>query len=345
MVALGDLTDADRRICLASLFSILAESIGSETATPTTPSDQELWNAYLSAFWLRPETALVLYAEAMAIRSVVATPGKHWLDLGCGDGVHAALYSGWKFDSVFDVFQSLDLTAADIYHHWNAGQFEAHIETPGERIDCGIDIKSTAVQRATALNVFSQVHQADATRLPLADASVKTIFSNMLRDLGDPLPGALAECRRVLSDDGSLLISAMTPAYAPHLHFAPAARRAEAAGDLQKAQDLLRLDRGRSVFCQRQLSISDWQSLLNQQGLTVRSVRAIVGPAIIKFWDIGLRPFSIQLLKQREAWKNSNVLAAVKPAMVRLLASTLEPLVQNLTAGEPCMNLLVVGKI
>lgn len=344
VVALGELTDADRRVCLASLFSVLAETLSRESIEPATTWDRELWAAYLSAFWLRPETALILYAEALAIRNAVPTPGKNWLDLGCGDGVHAALYSGWRFDPIFDVFQSLDLSAADIYHYWNANDFQAPFAARGTKIDFGIDIKPTAIQRATALNVFSDVQQADATRLPLVDRSVQTIFSNMLRDLGDPLSKALAECRRVLTDDGTLLISAMTPAYSRHLHFAPAARRAEAEGDSQRARDLLRLDRGRSVFCQRQLSVSAWQSVLNEQGLTVRSVHPIVGPAIIRFWDIGLRPFSIPLLKQRESWKNSNVLAAVKPGMLEMLSAALEPLLQNLTADEPCMNLIVAGK-
>jgi SAM-dependent methyltransferase len=344
VVALGELTDADRRVCLASLFTVLAETLGTETVAPATVPDRELWNAYLSAFWLRPETALILYAEAIAIRNAVKTRSGNWLDLGCGDGVHAALYSGWRFDPAFDVFQSLDLAAADIYHHWNADDFTATAATHGTKIDFGIDIKPTAIQRAAALNVFSNVQQADATRLPLPDRSVKIVFSNMLRDLGDPLPAALAECQRVLSDDGLLLISAMTPAYSQHLHFAPAARQAEAAGESQRAKTLLRLDRGRSVFCQQQLSVSQWRSLLSERGLAVKSVHPIVGPAIIRFWDIGLRPFSIQLLKQRESWKNSGALPQIKPAMLQLLSAALEPLLQNLTAGEPCMNLIVAGK-
>jgi SAM-dependent methyltransferase len=344
VVALGDLTKSDRMVCLSALFSILAETLEQKSNSETLP-DVELWNAYLSAFWLRPETALILYAEAMAIRNAVQTPGKNWLDLGCGDGVHAALYSGWRFDPVFDVFQSLDLSAADIYHHWNSDDFQAGIAQRGTKIDFGIDIKPTAIQRATALNVFSSVQQADATRLPLADRSVRTIFSNMLRDLGDPLPSALSECGRVLSDDGQLLISAMTPAYSQHLHFAPAARLADAAGDLQRARDLLRLDRGRSVFCQRQLSVADWQALLNQAGMRVKEVSPIVGPAIIRFWDIGLRPFSIPLLNQRDAWEKSGVLSQVKPGMVQLLSTALAPLLRNLTAGEPCMNLIVAEKI
>jgi SAM-dependent methyltransferase len=342
VVALGDLSDADRRVCLSALLQMLADGLKNEPAPVPALHDGALWLAYLSAFWLRPETALILYAEALAIRS--ASTGSPWLDLGCGDGIHAALYSGWRFDPVFDAFQSLDISAPDIYHHWDEKDFAVSTTTRGPTVAHGIDIKSTAVDRAKALGIFASIRQSDATRLPIADKSIRTIFSNMLRDLGEPLPAALQECRRVLTDDGTLLISAMTPAYARHLHFAPAAREAQARGDEKNAQDLLRLDRGRSVFCQRQLSVEDWKRLLAEHGLQLKSVHPIVGPAAIRFWDIGLRPFSIALLKQRAVWKNAGVLGQVKSGMVDLMAQALEPLIRQLALGEPCMNLLSVGK-
>ncbi len=287
---------------------------------------------------------MILYAEALAIRSVANLTAHPWLDLGCGDGIHAALYTGWRFDPTFDAFQSLDLTASDIYHHWNPADFSAPVVAHGPVVACGIDIKDTAVHRAKTIGVFASAQQADATKLPLPDRSARTIFSNMLRDLGDPLPAALDECRRIMTDDGTLLISAMTPAYARNLYFAPAARDAAAAGDNNKARDLLRLDRGRSVFCRQQLSVTDWQSLLASHGLKITAVKPIVGPAIIRFWDIGLRPFSIALLKQRKAWKDSGVLAAIKPGVISFLARSLDPLVRDLTTGEACMNLLAVSK-
>ena len=256
--------------------------------------------------------------------------------MGCGDGIHAAIYSGWRFAENFDAFQSLDLTAADIYHHWNAEDFKVDVVTAGKLIDYGIDIKPTAIHRATALGVFHTVKQSDATDLPLPDRSVGVIFSNMLRDLGDSLPTALDECGRVLMEDGTLILSTMTPAYAANLYFAPAASRAESAGDAALAEQLLRLDRGRSVFCRQQLSTDDWQALLARHGLKIIAVQPVAGPAVIRFWDIGLRPFSIQLLQQRGS------LQLIKPAAIEFLAQCLEPLAANPAAGEPCMNLLAV---
>jgi len=329
VVALGNLTNDEQRTYMAALLDVLGESLKATSNSAPASHDKALWHAYLSAFWLRPETAMILYAEALAIRDITNSSSQHWLDLGCGDGIHAALYSGWRFDPTFDAFQSLDPLAADIYHHWDPNDFTATVTTRGQQIAHGIDIKDTAVARANALGPFSNTHQADATHLPLPDRSVRTIFSNMLRDLGDPLPAALEECRRILTDDGTLLLSAMTPGYAENLYFAPGARRAQADGDDDRARQLLRLDRGRSVFCQRQLSVDEWQTLLSEHGLKVTTVRPIVGPAIIRFWDIGLRPFTIALLHQRQIWKTAGALPTIKPAIVDFLAKTLDPCCGN----------------
>jgi len=345
VAALQDLDDADLSLCRSALFQILADVTGSPASQADASHDRSLWESYLSAFWLRPETALILYAEAMAVRSINDRTLAPWLDLGCGDGVHAALTAGWTFDPYFDAFQSLDLAAKDIYHHWNPDHFDAKIVNRGRTIDHGIDIKPTAVARAGALGVFGRVGCADARALPLADESVGTIFSNMLRDLGDPLPAALRECRRVLKPGGLLLLSAMTPLYASSLHFVPAAREAEAAGNPELARRLLRLDRGRSVFCQRQLSLPQWQALFGECGLQLVEALPIVSPAVIRFWDVGLRPFSPALLRQRQAWGDAGVLSAFKPAAVKFISAQLDPLLRQLNSGNThCMNLLVVTR-
>jgi len=345
VVPLHELDARDHRRCLAALFQILGEQSIKAMTTEGGPADPDLWRAYLSAFWLRPETALVLYGETLAIRAsgLDASSGP-WLDLGCGDGIHAAIYSGWRFDEVFDAFSSLDLGAADIYNRFDPAEFDVKVTREGRRIDYGLDIKATAVARAKGLGVFADVRQADATSLPLGDGSVGVIFSNMLRDLGEPLSAALKECRRVLRDDGTLLISTMTPTYAGSLYFAPAGKAAADAGDADAARELLKLDRGRSVFCQRQLTGGQWRELLGGTGLRLRRKQTIVGQQVIRFWDVGLRPFTHALLARREAWVRAGVLREVKRSLLDGLEYMIAPLVRSLTAGIPCMELLEIGK-
>jgi SAM-dependent methyltransferase len=344
VVALHELDETDQRRCLSALFEVLREPLGHKGTGGESRVDAELWGAYLNAFWLRPETALILYAEALAIRSMNLASAGPWLDLGCGDGIHAALYSGWRFEAAFDAFSCLDLSATDIYNRFEPAEFSAPIERSGRRIEYGIDIKPTAVARAKALGVFENVQQADATALPMDDSSVGVIFSNMLRDLGEPLGAALPECSRILRKDGVLLLSAMTPAYAEHLYFAPAAHRAEQGGDSATAAELLKLDRGRSIFCQQQLSLEQWANLFENAGLRLFSARTIVGPAIIRFWDVGLRPFAHALLAQRQTWLDAGILPAVKRSLLSGMNYLLRPLLDSLVEGTPCMQLLEVRK-
>jgi SAM-dependent methyltransferase len=344
VVPLHEFDDRDHRRCLAALFEVLsAESTRAMVSTGLV-ADPELWSAYLGAFWLRPETALVLYGEALVIHSLKLESSRPWLDLGCGDGIHAALYSGWRFDPAFDAFSCLDLAAPDMYNRFDPAEFSASVVKSGRKIEHGIDIKHTATARAAALGVFADVRQADATALPLADKSVGVIFSNMLRDLGDPLPAALAECRRVLRDNGTLLLSTMTPFYAQNLYFAPTAHRAEVEGEHEAAKRLLKLDRGRSIFCQRQLNQEQWAELLAKAGLSLHATHPCVGESVIKFWDIGLRPFIHQLLAQREIWRSAGVLSTVKASLLAGLQYLLAPLASSVSSGLPMIELLEIRK-
>ena len=340
VVALGDLTEEDYAHCRSALFHLLA-TMGPHSPSETSP----LWLRYLSAFWLRPETALICFAEARALREIASDRRDRWLDLGCGDGIHSALAAGWSFDDAFDAFQGLDLAAADIYHHWDPARFGAEVTERGETIAIGCDIKETAIERSRALGVFDRLILADATELPIDAGSIDGIFSNMLRDLGPTLGPALAECCRVLSDDGRLYISAMTPHYADNLYFAPLAQKSVSDGLPEEyVRFLLRLDRGRSVFCRQQLSAEKWNELLHEAGLEVVRTVPLVGAKTIKFWDVGFRPFSVQLIEQAQKWREQGVLKAVKPPMVTLLDTLLRSLTVDRGEEVPCMNLLEIAK-
>ena len=340
VIGLNALSEGDKRLCLSHLFEQLAASTGDPRLGEAV--DEELWRAYLSAFWLRPETAIVEYREALAIRE--AAPGHgSFVDLGCGDGIHTAISRGFRFDESFDAFQSLDLAKADAYDAFDPTQFYAGVVARSRPADVGLDIKPTAIARATALGAISRVERADATRLPLETASVGTIFSNMLRDLGEPLDAALAECARVLNPEGTLLLSTMTELYAQSLVFSPAAHRADVAGDRLAAEQLLRLDRGRSVFCRRQLSAAQWGALLAKHDLHVSRAVPILSTEATRLWDVGLRPFSADILAWRQRVGRDELLA-VKRVALPILDRILRPIVARAGEGEPCMQLLVVRK-
>lgn len=348
VVGLGELTDADRERCMGALWEVLAGAGRGGGAGQDADDGGELFAAYLSAVWLRPETALIQYAEARGMqrlreRGVVS--GMTDLDLGCGDGVHAAIMAGWRFGVGFDVFQSLDLGAKDLFDRYEPSEYAVEIARKGQTVADGLDIRASAVGRAGAIGVFGTVHKASATAMPIDAGSVSVAFSNMLRDLpGEVLAGALAEVRRVLTPGGAVAVSAMTPAYRDALYFEPAARAAAARGDEAEARALLKLDRGRSVFCRQQLTIEQWRETFARAGLELVADEPIVGPGAIRFWDVGLRPFAVPLIAQATMWRKAGVLGTVKPGLLAAMARLLEPVRRNVAAGEPCMRLLVARK-
>src|SRR4051794_15266368 len=78
VVGLHELTDRDREICSGALMEVLGAAMQSGGAGEAI--DEDLWNAYLSAQWLRPETALIQYGEALAIRKLTRDGLARWLD-------------------------------------------------------------------------------------------------------------------------------------------------------------------------------------------------------------------------------------------------------------------------
>jgi len=108
----------------------------------------------------------------------VATPPARVLDLGCGPGhAAAAMRQRWKSAQVV----ALDLAA------------------PMLRL-----IKPTWLRPIQRVN-------ADARALPLADASIDLLFSNLCVQWIDDLPALFDECRRVLRPGGYFAFSTFGP--------------------------------------------------------------------------------------------------------------------------------------
>jgi hypothetical protein len=132
----------------------------------------------------------------------------------------------------------------------------------------------------------------------------------------------------------------MTPEYQKCLYFAPGARAADASGEHELARRLARLDRGRSVFCQRQLTLDQWDALAHEYGLKVTGAEPVAGRGMIRFWDVGLRPFFTSLLRLREQWQQAGNLPCVKASALELLEGLLSPLLSDRVSQPYCMHLV-----
>lgn len=326
---LDDMDPEDFRIAadaLAKTLSPAMQNLPTETPDARTSA---LLDEYLNLHWLRPETALWQTLDARALnhwrRQYVRQP---LLDLGCGDGTHAAVMFGTRFDAGFDVFASLRLRAADIYDAFDARSYRPRIASYGERVAFGIDIRPNMVRRAEALGTYLHTLLGDATNLPLHRDAVRTVFSNVIRDFPDQTcQVALREISRVLQPGGCLILPAPAPDWRDQLYFYPAARALNERGDHRAAARMAGLDRGRSVSFAQQKSRDAWGDCLADAGLEIIDCRPTHAPQVVRFWDVGLRPFSVPLL----GWVNSldaearslikrSFIATVKPLLARLLS-------------------------
>lgn len=50
-----------------------------------------------------------------------------------------------------------------------------------------------------------------------------------------------------------------------------------------------KLDNGKSFFCRQQLSIKEWNNILNKNNFKIIEYHNYMSEKLLKFWDIGLR--------------------------------------------------------
>jgi len=334
---------------LASYVSALMQALASDTSKQdgnVSEDDGELLRSYLSAFWLRPETALLQAAEARIVRKILdKVESEPFLDLGCGNGVNTSLLLGWRFNEPFDVFSDLDLNAADVYDVATKDQKDVSIASAGQKINYGVDIKASMIKRAAALGSFEDARVADATDLPFKDDEISFIYSNLLRDFdGAVLEKVLAECQRILKPGGHLVFSAPTENYQDNLHFFQKAKQYEADGNLELAKENYLLDRGRSTFCSQQVPLQEWHDRLAEYGLDIISSTGYGNRDLLMFWDTGLRPFTHLLVPWLDTLKNSGGREAIKAAAVALEEKLLTPVFAANASAKDCAFQVIVAQ-
>jgi SAM-dependent methyltransferase len=340
---LADLASDDLRLCLDNLLEVLLA--GRRAIGNVAVQDEALFNAYLSTFWLRPETALLQYCECRIVAPLLKMASEPFLDIGCGNGVHTSLLRGWRFTDDFDVFLDTDLSAADIYNAMPRSAQPVGIAQRGQSIDYGIDIKPAMVEQARRLGTFQSVTTADALNLPFADGQIGCIYSNVLRDFEQTLDPALCECARILRPGGHLILISPTETYQEKLFYLPRVKALREQGQIDRAERYERLDRGRSIFCRQQAPIGLWQDRLRRCGFELIRSNPFASRSLLEFWDTGLRPFSTQLIASANALRGTGGFLPAKRGIVSAMRSLLAPFVADVQdEADGAFRVLVARK-
>lgn len=247
---------------------------------------------HLNVSWLRPESALW---DAIASEELSAFPPRESsLDLGCGNGLFSFITAGGAFGPGYDWFVHSKTAGfaenQDIYDVRLRNDPGRHITArPRWRFSFGFDHKANLLSQASRLGLYRGVRRGDANaRLPFPDEAFGSVFSNILYWLRDP-GKRLAEIRRVLVPGGRAILCVPDPRFI---------RVCESYQWRRRGSRLLQLiNRGRSESVLWTVSRDGIKSLARRAALRVAHHSTYLSDAVLRFWDVGLRPLSPPLIE------------------------------------------------
>ncbi|MCX5788603.1 MAG: methyltransferase domain-containing protein [Elusimicrobia bacterium] len=246
---------------------------------------------HLNVWWLRPEQALWdAVASDVIAKEPVRSPS---LDLGCGNGIYSFIQAGGSFGPGYDWFSNATASGfrknKDSYDVPLAVDPADHIaRKPRMRFDFAFDHKQNLLDQAARLGLYEKALCGDAqSRLPFADGSLATVFSNILYWLRDPA-ARFAEIGRVLRPGGRALLCLQDPRFKAICESYQWHRR---------RSELLRLlNRGRDVCNLWTASLPEIKAFGRRAGLRLVGHEGYLSVPTLRFWDVGLRPIFPPLL-------------------------------------------------
>lgn len=253
-------------------------------------------------YWLRPENGLWRARDFQVLSDVVFE--KPILDFGAGDGAVSFLRAGGRLSPHYDAFsETLDTTAffsgADIYDQFH-GRSSNVVATPANyRIDVGFDLKPNLLAKASMFNFYDRTVVGDGNApLPFDAGTFQTVFSNIVYWLDEP-GRVVSELSRVTKSGGKVVLHVPSDQLAQYSFYN---KYYVEAGRPLEMRFLEALDLGRlanNIKISR--SEAEWRTVFDAAGLTVERARGYLSGALIRFWDVGLRPFSPFIIEMANA--------------------------------------------
>ena len=254
-------------------------------------------NNFLNAYWLRPESALWRSIDTTAMKDFkFQSPS---LDFGSGDGVFSFIRAGGEFAKDFDVFSSVNKLSefyhgVDIFDSYNPSMNAKVTKKPLYQIDVAFDAKDNLLEKASRIDMYKQTICGDGNKkLPFADNSFVTIFSNIVYWLDNP-QNVLKELHRILNKNGKICL--MIPD--KKLEEFSIYNKFYAKTQNPQWEFLKMIDRNRFADNYKTIRLeSEWEELFTNTGFEIISHGRHLSKLVIELWDIGLRPIFPLLLK------------------------------------------------
>lgn len=301
---------------------------------------------FLSAYWLRPETALWRTLDVESMKNFQFDSPS--LDLGCGDGTFSFLRVGGEFDKTFDVFMSVNhldkfYKNIDVYDSFNDLEVKI-IKKPSYKIEVGVDHKQNLMNKAKKNGLYNEFVLADANnKLPFDNESFQSIFSNIVYWLNNP-ENVLKEIYRILKHGGKCCLMLPNITYLESSFYYQLFEKEKK----EEFKFLEFIDRGRIKENLKVVkTYQEWKKIIEEAGFEIEECVPHLSKTLIQIWDIGLRPI-FPMLKRMTERIDTESLMEIKKDWIDLFLELGQPIIDNdvlLTQGrEFCFFCFVITK-
>ena len=292
-------------------------------------------------YWLRPETAIWRTLDILLLKKI--TFSKPILDIGCGDGIFTFSAFDGTVGSDYDVYRTMKNTGKFFYgvdiHDQSNNVIPKIIKKSKVKIDYGLDWKINLLKKAKNLKNYEKLIKHDANSiLPFNDKKFETIFSNTFYWMND-INHIINESKRVCSDTGKIII------FLPDKKFKNSLILNQFFSKNDRWAQML--DRGISNNIQHCYTFSEWKKIFSNCNLKIKSHYNYGSEKLVKFWSIGLRPYSPYLIEM-----SNNLNLTTRTKIKRKLIRDLGPLIESYISHElnlignnnNCFHLFVLEK-
>jgi SAM-dependent methyltransferase len=260
------------------------------------------FKAIYEYYWMRPENA-IWRARDFQVMEDVTFRGRS-LDFGAGDGAISFLRAQGRLMPHYDAFsETLDtsrfFSGDDVYDQFHDVSGEIVSENASYKIDVAFDLKKNLLAKAKKMDIYKSIVVGDGNHaLPFENEEFDTVFSNIVYWLNNP-DRVIAELARITSKGGQIVLFLPSDHLADYSFFNT---HYLAKGKPVAMKFLSILDMGRlanNIKIAR--SADNWENIFEKAGLDLVVRRQHISGAMVRLWDIGLRPFSPFMIEMANA--------------------------------------------